>query len=285
MGASGSGRLPVWATPQMKPHILEARRKGVQIGSDDFTTKGNLRKTANERIYGAPSSKESTPKNQKTSKKKDLRIYTVLVEDHSGSMRTKDKAALTGVNEHIKVMGKEDSDQVPNYTARVEFDSKIVKGKFTRTSKMVTPNTYWTRGSTALNDALVAGINLLRKEVQKEKRFKYQMNVVVFTDGEENASSLYPTPTNGLGENKLEELREVILYAKKEGITIAVQGGSGSATWAKEIGIEETNIQIVDASTSKGVEAAMKGRTEAIRIATASYSTTGIKKEVGFFAT
>lgn len=137
-------------------------------------------------------------------KKKVKQITRVaLVVDRSGSMRSILEAARSGLFEQLNTIKNNADKSDETYLTLISFDNEITthfdgvnikKLKEVDINKVIDP-----RGTTAMNDAVMTAIDLLKK---KRDTSGTAYLIIVISDGWENASK---TPTYKLSE-RIKEL-------------------------------------------------------------------------------
>lgn len=124
-------------------------------------------------------------------KAKKIKQEIVVVVDSSGSMYSSAKDIIGGFNQYVSDL-KANTDVSVKFSL-ITFDSIVDKKYSGKSIKDVTnlcENTYKPRGSTALNDAVMTAINDVQSRLKKTKT-PSQVMIVIFTDGEENASTQF----------------------------------------------------------------------------------------------
>lgn len=120
-------------------------------------------------------------------------VEIVYILDRSASMQEIKKSAIDGFNEFVQE--QKNGDGFP-FMSLVLFDDRI-ETPFTsipvREIRPIDGETYWTRGTTALLDAIGSTIKKLKADIKKRppQRRPSAVIVAIFTDGEENASEKY----------------------------------------------------------------------------------------------
>lgn len=120
-------------------------------------------------------------------KKKNKVTDIIFVLDRSGSMGIVKEATIKGYNDFLKKY-KKGTDSV--YVTTVLFDDEyevLDMRKDIRGVKYLTNKTYYTRGCTALMDAIGKTITDIDKKVVDSEKVIF----VIITDGMENASREY----------------------------------------------------------------------------------------------
>ena len=125
-----------------------------------------------------------------------MNIYNVIILDESGSMSSIYKHALSGINEvlsGIRRNQEEFSDQ-QHYATIVTFEGDGMKGVKTRRDRVAIENIedfstkdYQPCGCTPLYDAMGKTLTTLEGQIHEEDR----VMVTIITDGYENASEEY----------------------------------------------------------------------------------------------
>ena len=148
---------------------------------------------------------------------KDRKIYDVLVIDKSTSMTYQKADTINGVNKYIQKL-REDvaGSQLQTFISVIQFGSNVetmIKNTDIKEVPELTDHNYAPAGMTALNDAVYAAITLLRKELAgHEGDDNIDVTISVFTDGDENHSTIYPndphTRENASLKNLIKELTE-----------------------------------------------------------------------------
>lgn len=127
------------------------------------------------------------------SKTKRTTQEIVIVMDKSGSMSVSRDDVIGGFNTYIKDLQKDES--INAKLTFFMFDNNVhnlYSGKPIKDVGELSHATYSPNGSTALNDAVMEAIKDVDTRISKSKaKTKSQVVVVVFTDGEENASKKY----------------------------------------------------------------------------------------------
>lgn len=135
---------------------------------------------------------------------KTKEAYEVLIIDRSSSMAYQRDTTINGINTYVKNL-KEESEKygIKTQLMMIMFDSEVeVMYSFTDIKEFVelTPSNYVPGGMTALNDAVMLGIESVKAAVKgREKDEDVDVTINIFTDGYENVSKKYPN--NSSGEN------------------------------------------------------------------------------------
>jgi uncharacterized protein YegL len=137
-------------------------------------------------------------KNQITEVKNKLqKNYYLLILDKSGSMHCVKDATIDGFNEQIQTI-KELSGKFTDqefYVSLLTFNYNVDTVMFNvkaEEAQELGRNDYLPSGSTALYDAIDKGIANMQKDIADDLKDDYvdaMVNVVIFTDGEENHSN------------------------------------------------------------------------------------------------
>ena len=127
------------------------------------------------------------PKTQK------VKQEIVIVIDKSGSMASCRDDVIGGFNTYVSDLKKETS--VDAKLTLVMFDDNVHKlyaGRKISDVGELCSRTYSPNGSTALNDAVMVAIEDIESRISKSKaKVAPQVIVIVFTDGDENASKTH----------------------------------------------------------------------------------------------
>lgn len=117
----------------------------------------------------------------------------IVVIDKSGSMSGSRDDVIGGFNTYISDLKSE--EEVDIKLTMVMFDTyvhKLYSGQDIHQVAKLDYSSYSPNGSTALNDALMEAIEDVETRLKKSKaKNKPQVMIVVFTDGEENASTKF----------------------------------------------------------------------------------------------
>ena len=155
-------------------------------------------------------------------KKNKKEINIVFLLDRSGSMHGTEQDTIGGYNSYIKSRINDNA-----YVTTILFDDKyeiINKNIPIKNIKELTNKEYYTRGSTALLDAIGKSINYM-DELNKKK-----VIFIITTDGYENSSTKY---------TKEEIKKQISIHDNWEFIYIGAN--IDSYTEASSIGIKATN--------------------------------------------
>lgn len=130
----------------------------------------------------------------------------ILVIDKSGSMGSSRDDVVGGFNTYVSDLKKEKG--IDAKLTLVMFDDNVHKlyaGKAIAQVGELCNRTYCPGGSTSLNDAVMEAIEDAETRLNKSKaKNKPQVMVIVFTDGEENASSKFG---GDVGKDKVKQKR------------------------------------------------------------------------------
>jgi len=128
-----------------------------------------------------------------TKNTKKVKQEIVIVIDKSGSMSSSRDDVIGGFNTYIADLKKDEDTDVK--LTLVMFDTyvhKLHSGKAIKDVSELCSKTYCPGGSTALNDAVMEAVADVETRLKKSKaKDDPQVIVVVFTDGEENASNKF----------------------------------------------------------------------------------------------
>lgn len=116
----------------------------------------------------------------------DQTLSLLFIVDRSGSMSSIQRSVVEGMNQIVRDLKAQPGKVVVDY---VQFDDVIE-----HTHKGVPLEQFRfdldPRGSTALYDGIVTGVSNLRERIAKKKNKPSKVQVVVVTDGKENASTV-----------------------------------------------------------------------------------------------
>ena len=173
------------------------------------------------------------------------RHEVVAVLDRSGSMSQQALDVIGGFNTYITNIAKDsEKEGVDTYVTLVLFDDKvdvIYTSIPVQNLEPLTEQVFFTRGSTALLDAVGTAIETCKTAVANiktnvldalvDKIENVTVTFAIFTDGEENASKKY----------KSEEVSETIKELSNEGWTFLYLG-AGQETWKAAKAANSLNI-------------------------------------------
>lgn len=208
-------------------------------------------------------------------------VEIVCVLDRSGSMSGRVSDTINGFNSFLYSQQTEPGEAA---LTLVLFDDRyeVVYDRVPiRRVPMLDGATYWTRGSTALLDAVGKAIGVVRGRAGEGKR----VMVLILTDGLENASREW----TGEGVKRLVEQRkaagwkfvflgaDVDAFAAARIVGLADSAFSVSAAYDGATGRIETQIAARDGSVAyRGAGGNLMGHSfEAARLATQSFRRTG----------
>ena len=120
--------------------------------------------------------------------------YAIWIGDRSGSMVDLVESHKQGYNNFIKEQKNENSGDF--FLTTISFDDQIeIIGENVPIEKVPlnTHETFKERGSTALNDAIGRGIEIMNKIYDKNMKSNKYCNylIMIMTDGYENCSKIY----------------------------------------------------------------------------------------------
>lgn len=117
----------------------------------------------------------------------------VVILDKSGSMGGSRDDVIGGFNTYIEDLRKEeDIDAKLTIYMFDDYTHKICQGEPLSKVNLLNTKTYCPGGSTALNDCFMEAIEDVESRLKKSKaKNKPQVLFIIFTDGEENASSIH----------------------------------------------------------------------------------------------
>ena len=113
------------------------------------------------------------------------RTLVVVVQDKSGSMGMRREATISGFNEYIDTLRKDNTDEA--LVTLTQFDTRITSpytAKPLADVPELTPETYVPGGMTALYDAVGRSIVSTEQAARKDDKILF----VIMTDGAENSS-------------------------------------------------------------------------------------------------
>jgi hypothetical protein len=115
------------------------------------------------------------------------KTHIAAILDRSGSMEPMVNEVITGYNDWLTKIQEHDGDVLLTTTL---FDTEytvLCTDLPVKHATVLTKDLYWARGFTALNDAIMSGLNQLEPKVGDDDRAL----VLVITDGQENSSKEY----------------------------------------------------------------------------------------------
>jgi len=180
--------------------------------------------------------------------------YAIFIDDHSGSMGEKidmtkrdsplkKDLAMSNFNEQIATLKAEADDGMEVLATIIEFDNEILTAHDNVPIADVEPLVnYWTRGMTALYDAIAVGVSKVQKNMDADSRENKAALVVIETDGYENFSKDYS------GEEGRARLATLIKELEATGKwTFTFLGAGLDEKFAAGIGMGFGNTQIAEA--------------------------------------
>lgn len=159
----------------------------------------------------------------------DLRTHVGIVQDRSTSMASATDATISGYNEYLSELRKNDDDECLLTLCQFDTESEVIyEATPLDEVKDLNRDTYWVRGITALYDAIGDTIEAIEKSMEKGDRAL----IVIMTDGLENASKRY----------NREQITKRISKLEKKGNWTFVYMGADIDAWAggMTIGIGQT---------------------------------------------
>lgn len=161
----------------------------------------------------------------------------LVIQDRSYSMKNRVAETISGYNEYIESLAKDDSDEA--YLTLVQFDDHYeVKEKNKEVSKLepLSETTFVPRGWTALLDAVGKGITEFKKTINEGDR----AFVVIMTDGGENSST----------EFDKRSISNLIKACEDEGHWTFTFLGAGRDSWggAQQLGLRRNQAAFYDES-------------------------------------
>lgn len=139
--------------------------------------------------------------------KEPKEAYEVLVIDRSGSMSYQKDEVIKGINDYVAGLQKAAADcKVNTQLAVFIFDTTVTRlFDFTPVAEFApfTNETYVPQGLTALNDATMDALDLVRERLKgREAAKNVDVTISIYTDGFENASKKYPNVNGQCAEIK-----------------------------------------------------------------------------------
>lgn len=186
--------------------------------------------------------------------KKTTRI--AVVQDKSSSMGLRQDATISGFNEYVSDLVKDDSDEA--FLTLIQFDTRYrVELEDVPVAKVpeLDKDSYMPNGMTALYDAVGRAINELKRNLNDGDRAL----VVIMTDGQENSSR----------EFSATQIRELIKDCENEGNWTFVYLGAGKEAWSggMNLGIKQDQHVLYggDAQSHKASYAGLSAGTRMLR--------------------
>lgn len=157
-----------------------------------------------------------------------MNVYNVIILDESGSMSAIYNQALTGINEVLSGIRKnqEEHPDQQHYVSIVTFEGNGVSGIKTRRDRVAirkvedfTKKDYRPGGCTPLYDAMGVTLNALEGKIHESDR----VMATIITDGYENASEEYSGKTVKALVARLREKNWAFAYigANQEAVEVA----------------------------------------------------------------
>lgn len=183
--------------------------------------------------------------------------YDILVIDRSGSMQYQWSSLTTGIDTYITDLAQtRQQTGVPVFSTVIVFDSSVeILFDFTPIEEVIpfSQMNIAPRGMTALNDAVMTAIEMLKAKIGPENLNSPDIgvNITIYTDGYENSSIRYPGAGNLEVSGYIRELQNTYHW------TIAYVG-AGSVEevqqTAQDLGIPTSNIMAYSVSWDSGSE-------------------------------
>jgi Mg-chelatase subunit ChlD len=204
------------------------------------------------------------PKNNKDAKDsasraakllKGRKAHLVLLLDESGSMSHNQEAVVTSVNEFLDTFRKQKNADVRVWLST--FDKtpgepvvrQIVAGEKIKKVKTFTTEHYQPRGTTPLNDAILATIDAVEKHLSKDET----VYMVILTDGLENASE-----AKAVTVKKQVEKRE----AGDQWTFLYLGANQHAETMAADIGLKKRGTSMNFTASQSGTRSAVAYATQ-----------------------
>jgi hypothetical protein len=150
----------------------------------------------------------------------------LVIQDKSGSMYSRQNETITGFNEYLEDLQKDDSDEA--FLTLIQFNVRydtVIEADPVDKVEPLTSATYTPSGGTALFDAVGRGITDLKKELEDGERAL----VIIMTDGMENSSSEYTS----------DSIKSLVKDCEKKDNWTFVFLGAGQSAWSggKSLGL------------------------------------------------
>lgn len=183
---------------------------------------------------------------------KSKKFHTIVILDCSGSMSGVREKTISGFNEYIQSLKKDDGDMILTFAT---FDGEyrfgnagnlrlnyVHDGIQVKDVPELTLESYAPDGSTPLIDAVATVINKVSADYADKKK-KPKFMVMIITDGEENSSREFTSKA----------LTELVQSKEKEGWLFGYLGANQEA-WkvAESIGLKRESGATYTASNIKG---------------------------------
>ncbi len=224
-----------------------------------------------------------TTTRKKKTKTATLETYDMFILDRSGSMGMVLKETINGYNKVLSEIQSVAKDKgLKSYVSLVQFDyPNAIKAQYFNTpaenAELLNTSNYHPRGNTALYDAIAYGIEILREAVESKGK-KVSVNLHIFTDGEENASTKYRSAN--VIKRMIEDVRDDLNWT----VTFV---GAGDFTSVKAVadsfGIFASNTMNYTADKA-GTIRAFDTLSTANKMSRVAYSNTGVSSNDGFFS-
>ena len=190
-----------------------------------------------------------------------MNVYNVIILDESGSMSAIYDQALTGINEVLSGIRKnqEDYPDQQHYVSIITFEGNGVAGIKTRRDRVAigkvedfTKKDYRPGGCTPLYDAMGVTMNGLESQIHEDDR----VMATIITDGYENASEEYSGKT----------VKALVARLRDKGWTFAYIGANQDAVEvAKDLNIN--NALNFDATPEGTVEMCLRFKNASTKFA------------------
>lgn len=238
----------------------------------------------NGRFRRRKNGKENRRVRTRVGAKPQLESYDLFILDKSSSMSSVRSVTINGVNEVF--------DNIRKASAKGNINSKITLVQFgSRDDYSITydkqdaksianlnSDTYSPQGMTALHDAAWRSISNLRDHLDALGKLneKISVTVYIFTDGQENASTISREQVKSLIEEVRDRYKWTVTFIGAGDIT-SVQ------TVAQNLGIFTTNT-VNYAATVEGTAGIFTKMSSARTSSLSNYASGGINSNVGFFS-
>lgn len=204
--------------------------------------------------------------------------FFLLILDESGSMDNVKDVTRNGVNELLQTIrsnAKEFTDQ-EFYVTLLAFANKMnpiyINEKIDPDHEVVKDipmDKYKPDGGTALNDAIAWGVRTFKETYASDlKNPMHKVQVNIFTDGDENASTEFPM--HGGGTAAIKQMLAEVQATKQWTVSFIGCDESHVTETAQSLGIDTTNTLTYRGGIDKSAGA--KYAFDALKSATKSYS-------------